>query len=155
MRYSNLITLNLVTTPLTQLICGYARLWVLFCLLLSQRFVWADAEPNVVVGEREVVNTKAQRDALGLKWFVDGNFGVLMDEDKYLFYGANGSLPVRTTGTRENPFQRVERVKINSKVENLGYLSGGPVYRDQPRIVCFYFTMLRFTAAHHRIFMPC
>jgi len=42
----------------------------------------AKAEPPFVVGAREVVTTKAQREALGLKWFFDGNLGVVKDGDR-------------------------------------------------------------------------
>lgn len=104
-------------------------------------FVAFSAEvPAFSVGEREVVATKAQRDALGLKWFIDGNGGVLACGDKVLLYGANGREPVRVSGTRENPIQTVDRVSIATDHKEFQYLAGGPFYRDpdSSRIFLFY-----------------
>ena len=96
--------------------------------------------PVFIVGEREVVATKEQREALGLKWFIDGNGGVLTSGDEVRLYGANGREPVRVTGTRENPFQRVDRVSIASDNKDFQYLAGGPLFRDPKsgRIFLFY-----------------
>jgi len=94
---------------------------------------WAsssDEVPDFTVGEKEVVATKGQRDALGLKWFIDGNGGVLTRGDEVRLYGANGRDPVRVTGTRNNPVQRVDRVSIVTDNKEFQYLSGGPLYRD-------------------------
>lgn len=62
---------------------------------LTTAHVFAADHPAFTVGEREVVATKKQRDATGLKWFIDGNLGVLKDGNRIRLYGANGSKPVR------------------------------------------------------------
>lgn len=96
--------------------------------------------PAFTVGEREVVATREQREALGLKWFIDGNGGVLASGDVVRLYGANGREPVRVTGSRENPLQRVARVSIETDNTNFQYLAGGPIYRDPTanRLFLFY-----------------
>ena len=96
--------------------------------------------PDFVVGEREVIATKEQRDALGLKWFIDGNGGVLTSGDEVRLYGANGRDPVRVAGTREDPFQRVDRVSIATDNKTWQYLAGGPIFHDPTsnRIFLFY-----------------
>ena len=96
--------------------------------------------PAFGVGEREVVATKEQRDVLGLKWFIDGNGGVLASGDTVQLYGANGRDPVRVTGTRGSLLQRVEHVTIVTGNKDFQYLAGGPVFRDPQsnRIFLFY-----------------
>jgi hypothetical protein len=96
--------------------------------------------PAFTVGEREVMMTEDQRERLGMKWFVDGNAGVLVRGDEVRFYGANGREPVCFIGTRENPFQRLNRVSISTDNKDFQYLAGGPLYRDpeSDRIFLFY-----------------
>lgn len=96
----------------------------------------------LILGDREVVATKQQRDALQLNWFMDGNIGALAigrskSEErlptgsfKLNWYGANGSKPVRISGTVAKPLQQVEKVSISTTNEQFRYLAGGPVYFD-------------------------
>lgn len=101
---------------------------------------FSDDAPEISVGEREIVATKERRDALGLKWFIDGNLGVIRRGNEVLMYGANGSRPVRVTGTVDNPFRTIESVKISTDAEHFQYLAGGPIYLDPEsgRIFLFY-----------------
>ncbi len=116
-------------------------MYTLAALILPCAFaVEPESFPDFTVGEREVVATKEERDDLGLKWFMDGNLGVLKAGDKFQFYGANGSKPVRVTGPPDNPLQKMEPVAISTKNGNFRYLSGGPLYHDplSKRIFLFY-----------------
>jgi len=96
--------------------------------------------PAFSVGAREVVAARKQLDALGLDCFCDGNLGVVKKENKILLYGANGSKPVRVTGTMTNLLQVVEPVTISTGNAQFSYLSGGPIYRDPQsgRLLLFY-----------------
>jgi len=109
-------------------------------MTLIDAVAFSAEEPALIVGEREVIATKEQRDALGLKWFIDGNGGALTSGDEVRLYGANGRDPVRVTGTRGNPFQRVDRVSIATDNKDFQYLAGGPLFRDPKsnRIFLFY-----------------
>lgn len=100
----------------------------------------ATPSPEFNVGPREVVATKAQRDALGLKWFMDGTLGAMKSGDEVQLYGANGSKPVRVTGTPQNPLHKVDRVMISTSNRDFRYLSGGPIFVDpqSKRIFLFY-----------------
>jgi len=111
-----------------------------FALLLTTAGTRADDTPTFNVGEREIVATKSQRDALGLKVFHDGNLGMVQAGAEVRLYGANGRNPVRVTGTREQPLQKVEPVTITTTNKSLQYLAGGPLYRDPEsgRIFLFY-----------------
>lgn len=113
---------------------------VTITMLLIAGCVCAGEPDLFTAGDREVVATKEQRDANGLKWFMDGNLGVLRAGDHVQLYGANGSQPVRVTGTQQNPLLKVESVSIATRSKHFRYLSGGPVYRDpqSKRIFLFY-----------------
>lgn len=92
------------------------------------------------VGEREIVATKSQRDALGLKWFHDGNLGMVQAGAEVWLYGANGPKPVRVTGTQGQPLQKVQPVAVSTTNQGIQYLAGGPLYRDPQsgRMFLFY-----------------
>jgi len=109
-------------------------------VVVSNAAVFSAEPPACIVGERVVIATKEQRDALGLKWFMDGNCGVLTSGDDVRMYGANGREPVRVTGNRGNPLQRVDRVSIATDNKEFQYLAGGPLFRDPKsnRIFLFY-----------------
>lgn len=108
-------------------------------LIAASRTFAADA-PVFTVGEMEIVATKKQRETLGLNWFIDGNLGVVKHQNQVQLYGANGSKPVRVTGTLQNLLQKVEQVRITSGNKEFRYLSGGPLFRDPQsrRIFLFY-----------------
>jgi len=115
--------------------------WIaLMVVLLTTTGTFATDTPAFSVGEREIVATKSQRDDLGLKWFHDGNLGMVQTGTEVQLYGANGQSPVRVTGTMGQPLQKVEPVTIETANKGLQYLAGGPLYRDPEsgRIFLFY-----------------
>ena len=101
---------------------------------------FSDEVPAFTIGDREVVVTKEQRNALGLKWFIDGNGGVLTSGDEVQLYGANGKDPARVTGTQDRLFQKVDPVSISTGNKGFQYLAGGPLFRDPKswRLLLFY-----------------
>ena len=109
-------------------------------IMVTSISVFAGDEIVFEVGEREIIATRPQLEKLGLNWFVDGNLGVIKDNEKFIMYGANGARPVRVTGTFDNHFEAVEDVTIKSDDSTFKYLSGGPIYRDPEshRILIFY-----------------
>lgn len=125
-------------------------LWAVALSLLMSFVLVADSS-NFSVGKREVVTTKELRDTLGLKWFIDGNMGVVKMGNKVQFYGANGHTPVRITGTLEKPTQKVEHVTISTDNKHFKYLSGGPIYRDpkSKRLFLFYHAEIHRGSAHN------
>ena len=84
------------------------------------------------VGPKEVIYTKSQRTKKGGANWPDGNFGIVANGDgSYDFYGANGSKPVMTTGSLDDPAWSKKSVKIhNVPKKTFNYVSGGPVYED-------------------------
>ena len=115
-------------------------LWATAAMISSSVVSFSAEIPAVIVGAREDILTKEQRDTRGLKWFIDGNGGVLIRGNEVRLYGANGREPVRVTGPRENPFQRLDRVFIATDNKDFHYLAGGPIFRDPKsnRIFLFY-----------------
>lgn len=93
-------------------------------------FVAADAAYaiNIAVGPQELVYTKSQR----ISTWPDGNLGpVSLGNGQYEFYGANGSKPIRTIGTLDDPGANKKSVKINGvPKKTYDYLAGGPIYID-------------------------
>jgi hypothetical protein len=87
---------------------------------------------SLTIGPREVIYTKSQRQNKGLGTWPDGNLGVVpLGNGLYDFYGANGSKPVKTTGTLANPGKSKQSVSItNLPANTFNYVSGGPVYYD-------------------------
>jgi hypothetical protein len=84
------------------------------------------------VGAKEVIYTSGQRKGKGLSTWPDGNLGVVpLGNGLYDFYGANGSKPVKTTGTLANPGTSKKSVKITDLPRGeFNYVSGGPVFKD-------------------------
>ena len=110
-------------------------------LCLTASLLCAADVPTFTVGERETLATPAQRQALGLKWFPDGNLGIVQTTGQRVqFYGANGASSVRVTGTPQAPLQKVESVTITTTNTHFRYLAGGPTYRDpdSQRLFLFY-----------------
>jgi hypothetical protein len=87
---------------------------------------------DVTVGSRELIYTTKQRKSKGLSTWPDGNLGVVANGlGGYEFYAANGSKPVKTTGTLTDPGRSKQKVKIeNLPKKTFDYVAGGPVYRD-------------------------
>ncbi|MEI8316076.1 MAG: hypothetical protein WCG79_11580 [Verrucomicrobiota bacterium] len=112
-----------------------------FLFIVTATCTFADGSPAFTVGDREIVATKAERDSLGLQWFIDGNLGVLLKASNQVqLYGANGSKPVRVTGSPQNLFQEIATISIATTNRDFRYLAGGPVYLDphSKRIFLFY-----------------
>ncbi|BBO31912.1 hypothetical protein [Lacipirellula parvula] len=91
-----------------------------------------DAALVYSVGDAEVLYTANQRNSLGLNYWADGNLGVVpLGNGQYDFYGANGSAPIRTTGTLANPAMSKSTVNIAGLPPGAyNYVAGGPVYTD-------------------------
>ena len=114
-------------------------------VMVAASFSSAGAPPgksngSLDVGPQEIVLNKAERDRLGLKWFCDGNLGVLGTNGEWLTYAANGSSPVRVRWTHDLRVKAVENVRIATSDSTFNYLAGGPVYRDPAtgKLLLFY-----------------
>jgi hypothetical protein len=93
----------------------------------------ASATSIFSVGAKETLLTASQRKSRGLNNWVDGSLGVVYNGNgTYDFYGANGTKPVRTTGTLSDPTNTKKKsVKIaNLPKKTFNYVSGGPIYTD-------------------------
>ncbi|MEX0611078.1 MAG: PEP-CTERM sorting domain-containing protein [Pirellulales bacterium] len=108
-------------------VCSIAPLALVFVGIES-----AQAAPIFSVGARETIYKASQPG--GLKYWPDGNFGVVSNGNgTYDFYAANSSKSALVTGTLENPAQgKKKKVKIyNVPKKTYGYVAGGPVYEDE------------------------
>jgi hypothetical protein len=87
---------------------------------------------DFAIGTKETIYSTSQRRGKGLSTWPDGNLGVIpVGPGLYDFYGANGSKPVKTTGTLTDPGKAKKSVTISNLPQGLfNYVSGGPVYRD-------------------------
>jgi hypothetical protein len=95
----------------------------------------------MVVGNKEVIYTAAQRTALGLNYWPDGNLGVIPDGNgSYYFYAANGSVAKRAHGSLTVPGQMGTANCSMTGGETFNYKAGGPIYRDPAsgRLLLFY-----------------
>ncbi|MCI0335141.1 MAG: hypothetical protein L0228_18180 [Planctomycetes bacterium] len=114
--------------------CTIALLSAKPVLLLATILINANVARAIdfVVGPKEVIYTKSQRSSLNLKYWPDGNLGVIANGNgTYDFYAANGPKPVMTTGTLTNPGTWKQSVTIsNLPSKTFDYVSGGPVYQD-------------------------
>src|SRR5207247_1664664 len=86
-------------------------------------------------GNEATIVTQTQRGLLGLKWWPDGPMGVEKTTTGYTFNASNGPNVARTTGTLDNPIGAnvTPAVEITGAraLTDVGYASGGPVYRAQ------------------------
>lgn len=107
-----------------------------FALLATVALIGAErahGEAIFSVGAKETILTSSKRKSKGLGSWVDGSLGVVNNGNgTYDFYGANGTKPVRTTGTLADPTNTKKKsVKINNlPKKTFNYVSGGPVYTD-------------------------
>ncbi len=97
--------------------------------LVTLRSAWA---VEISVGDLETIYKKSQRSSKGLSSWPDGNFGVVpLGNGLYDFYAANGSKPVKTTGTLTTLGKSKKSVSITGIPKGTyNYVSGGPVYED-------------------------
>ena len=95
---------------------------------------------DYILGNRERVVSKTQREEASLRWWPDGNIGLAWKNGHRTYYAANGSAPVRTTGPLDDIAQTPTAVTVTDRLEEYPYLAGGPVYRDpgSGRLLLFY-----------------
>ena len=110
---------------------SFGRPVVLIALMLA--VIDGAQAVQISVGNREVIYTSSQRKSKSLSTWPDGNLGVVSNGlGGYEFYGANGSKPVKTTGTLTDPGKSKKSVKITGlPKKTFNYVAGGPVYRDE------------------------
>jgi hypothetical protein len=86
---------------------------------------------EIQVGPREVIYTNKQLKSKSLTW-PDGSLGVVHNgQGGYEFYAPNGSKPIKTTGTLNDPARFKSSVTIsNLPKKAFSSVSGGPVYYD-------------------------
>jgi hypothetical protein len=84
------------------------------------------------VGGIETIYSKSQRGKKGLKYWPDGNLGVVpLGNGLYDFYAANSSKSVKTTGTLTDLGKGKKSVKITGiPKKTFNYVAGGPIYYD-------------------------
>lgn len=107
--------------------------YVLAATLMLAGAETASATAIFSVGAKETLLTSSKRKSKGLSSWVDGSLGVVNNGNgTYDFYGANGTKPVRTTGTLADPTNKKKKsVKINNlPKKTFNYVSGGPIYTD-------------------------
>jgi hypothetical protein len=101
----------------------------------------AEAVTNLTFGAKEVIYTAAQRNALGLNYWPDGNLGVVPDgSGGCYFYAANSTGSKRARGSLAAPGGLGTVACSMSGGESLNYKAGGPVYKDPAsgRLLQFY-----------------
>ena len=89
--------------------------------------------PEFTTSAPEVVYSRAQLLARGLRYWPDGNLGfVPSDRGKTIFLAANSERSARTIGTLEDPAASVTATGIDIKgiSKTFAYRAGGPLYRD-------------------------
>jgi hypothetical protein len=105
-----------------------------------------DAESVVQIGPAEVVLATKDKP---YSW-PDGTIGIIREGEKYSFFAAGETTPIRTIGTLDNPVaERVEVQQIHDLKYDYPYAAGGRVYRD-PQTK----TLLLFYHAEIRTFPP-
>lgn len=113
---------------------------------LQARKVASDAESALQIGSAEMV--LATRDK-PYSW-PDGTIGIIREGEKYLFFAAGESTPIRTFGTLENPVAAgIQVQRIQDLKNDYPYAAGGRVYRDSQTGI-----LLLFYHAEIRTFPP-
>ena len=86
-------------------------------------------------GAEELIISRAQLEAVGLKWWPDGVMGVLPTtiSGQYEFFAANSSNIGQATGTLDHPIigSVTPAIVIGGMKHAYQYAAGGPVYIDQ------------------------
>ena len=102
-----------------------------FCAVLLAGVLSAGASSNITFGAKEIIYTAAQRNALGLNYWPDGNMGVIPDgSGGYYFYAANSTGSKRARGSLAAPGGLGTAACSMSGGESLNYKAGGPIYKD-------------------------
>lgn len=105
-----------------------------------------DVESVVHVGPAEVVLATKDKP---YSW-PDGTIGIIREGERYLFFAAGETSPIRTIGTLDNPVaETIEVQQIQDLKHDYPYAAGGRVYRD-PQTK----TLLLFYHAEIRTFPP-
>jgi hypothetical protein len=93
------------------------------------------AGTSFITGLESTLVTAGQRKTLDLRYWPDGPMGVEKTRSGYLFHSPNGPNVARTKGRLDDPLRF--GVTPNIEVEgaraltDVGYASGGPIYRDR------------------------
>ncbi|MFZ9138872.1 MAG: hypothetical protein ACO207_00255 [Bacilli bacterium] len=118
---------------LVSIICVFGMTSLLFSPFLFRLI-------EVRVGTPEVLLTAAERNALNLHTWPDGNIGIIKNDETYTFYGTNGGLLSKTSGTIGNPTNQVFYTNrtIQGLKENYNYAGGGPVFKAGEYLFMFY-----------------
>lgn len=95
---------------------------------------------TVRVGEAQVLVSANERAELGLHTWPDGNIGVIKSNEEYIFYGTNGGLLSKTSGTLANPIEEIHYTArpIQNLKEIYNYAGGGPVFEFNETLFMLY-----------------
>lgn len=87
---------------------------------------------TLYLGQKELVQSLAQRHATGLSAWPDGTIGVQKTGSLYSFYGSNLGKNSVVVGNLDNPTQLdvTYNIAIGSMKDTFQYAAGGSVYRD-------------------------
>ncbi len=118
-------------------VVSFMSLFIIFSLIVSP-FVLKFL--IVKVGQSEVLLTANQRIDLNLHTWPDGNIGVIKQDDAYTFYGTNGGLLSKTSGTLDNLVEDVHYTdrSIQNLKETYNYAGGGPVFKLNETLFMLY-----------------
>jgi hypothetical protein len=107
-------------------------------LLISSPFLLKAA--LIKVSQAEVLLNAEQRLALNLHTWPDGNIGLVKQNDVFTFYGTNGGLLSKTSGTIANPTANIHYTSqnIQSLKETYNYAGGGPIFEINDYLFMLY-----------------
>ncbi len=91
------------------------------------------AKPEMTVGTPKTIYTRVQLLTRGLRYWPDGNIGLVPDgKGRTVFFAANSTRSARTLGTLDDPAATVAAtaLDISGIPKTYAYRAGGPVYRD-------------------------
>ncbi len=118
-------------------VVSFISLLIIFSMILSPFFLKFFM---VKVGQPEVLLTANQRLDLNLDTWPDGNIGVIKHDDEYTFYGTNGGLLSKTSGTLDNLVEEIHYTSraIQNLKETYNYAGGGPVFEFNETLFMLY-----------------
>ncbi len=113
--------------------------------------------PQFTVSDPQVIYTQPQRYTKGLRYWTDGNMGVMPSGDgNFIFFAANGANTARTTGPMDDPAQTVSYYNgvISGMDDKYPYSAGGPVYVDpeSDMMLLFYHAEVHFADTATRFY---
>ncbi|MEY3431891.1 MAG: hypothetical protein RIS53_789 [Bacillota bacterium] len=94
----------------------------------------------IQVTQPEVLLNAEQRLALNLHTWPDGNIGIVKNNEQFTFFGTNGGLLSKTSGTIANPTQQIHYTSrtIQSLKETYNYAGGGPTFEINDYLFMLY-----------------